>query len=147
MTAKARILVVDDEQEIREMLARHFKFEGYEVVTAVNGKDALKKLADERFDVMISDIMMPEMNGVDLLKTVRREYPMVRVIMITGYVTLENALMCMKHQADTCIFKPLQDLKELEEAVKKSVAHLQRWQQIFMQLQHMKDQSQVKKTV
>ena len=91
-----------------------------------------------RVDVVISDIRMPEMDGVALLREVRRQYPMVRVIMITGYVTLENALACMRNQADTCIFKPIQDMTELEQAVETAMEALARWNRKFRELQGMK---------
>ena len=62
----------------------------------------------------------------------------IRVIMITGYVTLENALACMRNRAETCVFKPLNDLGELEEAVASALKHLNRWQQKLSELQGMK---------
>ena len=135
---KGRLLVVDDESELREMLARHFRLLDYFVELAGNGREALEVLARTRIDVVISDIRMPEMDGVALLREVRRQYPMVRVIMITGYVTLENALACMRNQADTCVFKPLQDMTELEEAVNGAMESLARWNRKFRELQGMK---------
>ncbi|TYT74013.1 response regulator [Desulfobotulus mexicanus] len=135
---KGHLLIVDDEKEIRDMLSRHFRLMGYEVLTAEHGLDALSILEKNRVDAVISDIMMPVMDGVDLLREIRRQYPMVRVIMITGYVTLENALACMRNQADTCIFKPLNDLGELEEAVQTAIAAQARWTRKFRELTGMK---------
>lgn len=132
------ILVVDDEQEIRDMLSRHFRLLGFEVTTAENGVSALEVLAEQTIRVVISDIMMPEMNGIALLQEIRQEYPMTRVIMITGYVTLDNALACMRNQADTCIFKPLGDLSELVDAVTKAFEHLEGWEQKLVALQGLK---------
>lgn len=135
---KGRLLIVDDELEIREMLSRHFRMLGHQVELAGNGLEALEVLARERIDVVISDIRMPEMDGVALLREIRRQYPMVRTIMVTGYVTLENALACMRNQADTCIFKPLNDLGELEGAVDDALNRLSRWKTKFRELQGMK---------
>ena len=132
-----RLLVVDDESEVREMLARHFRLLGYSMEVAANGREALEVLARTRIDVVVSDIRMPEMDGVALLREVRRQYPMIRVIMITGYVTLENALACMRNQADTCVFKPIQDMSELEKAVESAMESLARWKQKFRELQGM----------
>lgn len=132
------LLIVDDESEIREMLARHFQILGYRTATASNGKEALEYLSVNKTDVVISDILMPEIDGVELLKQIRSEYPMVHVIMITGYVTLENALSCMRYQADTCIFKPLEDLSELENAVKNAFQAIDTWKLKFKELQGMK---------
>lgn len=135
---KGRLLIVDDEAEIRELLSRHFRMVDYDVLLAANGKEALEIMANQRIDVVISDIMMPVMNGVALLKEVRQQYPMVRVIMITGYVTLEHALASMRQHAETCIFKPLNDLTELEEAVENSMTALGRWNRKLRELQGMK---------
>ncbi len=128
------ILVVDDEQDIREMVCRHLRFLGYSVSMAGNGKEALDKLAGEKFDIVISDIMMPVMDGVELLRNIRKDHPMTRTIMITGYVTLENALACMRYGADTCIFKPLDDLSLIENAVKDAIRRIQHWCGILKQL-------------
>jgi len=134
---KARLLIVDDEAEIRDMLSRHFRYLGFQVDTACDGVEAMQKLARERTEVVISDIVVPRMDGVELLKTARQQYPMIRFIMITGYVTMENALACMRYGADTCVFKPLEDLVELEEAVEFAVVWLKRWQKKLKMLQEM----------
>ncbi|MBF0101407.1 MAG: response regulator [Desulfobacterales bacterium] len=137
--AKPRILIVDDEQDIRDMLSRHFRFLGYDVFgTASNGIEALQILKKERVEVVISDLIMPKMNGVDLLKEIKTQYPMVHVIIITGYVTLNNLLTAMRRGADTCIFKPLDDLTELEEAVDHAVNQLKMWQNKLKTLMNMK---------
>lgn len=134
---KARLLIVDDETEICEMLSRHFRYLGFQVDTASDGIEAMEKLAQVRTEVVISDIVMPGMDGVELLRAIRQQYPMIHTIMITGYVTLENALACMRHGADICIFKPLEDLNELEEAVEFAVGRLKRWQEKLRMLQTM----------
>ena len=135
---KAHILIVDDEEHIRKMLARHFSYLGYSVDTASDGGEALTKLEEIQTDVVISDIMMPVMDGVQLLQRIRRDFPMTRVIMITGYVRLENALACLRYSADTCIFKPIEDLEELEGAVSNAVRYLQHWQDKLAKLQEIK---------
>ena len=129
-----RILIVDDELEIRDMLSRHFRMLGCEVETAGDGKEGLRVLSARRIDVVVSDIMMPVMDGVSMLREIRAHYPMTRVIMITGYVTLENALVCMRRQADTVVFKPFDDLVELETAVDTAMAHLERWKRKLREL-------------
>lgn len=135
---KARILIVDDELEIRELLSRHFRYLGYEVATAYDGEDALAKMEEMRIEVVISDIRMPRMDGVMLLEHVRREFPMVRVVMMTGYVAQEAILACMREGAETCVFKPLEDLSEMEKAVGHAVWSIQRWWQILNGLRSMR---------
>ncbi|SLM32082.1 Response regulator receiver (modular protein) [Desulfamplus magnetovallimortis] len=137
-SGKPRILIVDDEIHIQEMLSRNFRFEGYDVMTAGNGQEALDILAEHRIEVVISDINMPIMNGIELLKTIRKEYQMVQVIIITGYVTMTHLLDALRHGAHTCIFKPMDDLKELEEAVKRCIGHLKHWQKKLIELQSIK---------
>ena len=134
----ATILVVDDEADIREMLSRHFRYLGHEVETASNGVEAVERLAKSKIDILISDIMMPEMTGVELLKHVRSHYPMIRPIMITGYVTMDNALACIRYGADSCVFKPLNDLGQLENAVNNAAQRLSYWMDILRELRGMK---------
>lgn len=134
---KVKILIVDDEIEICEMLSRHFRYIGYDVDTASNGVEALEKLSHSSFQVVISDIVMPKTDGVELLRAIKNQYPMVHTVMITGYVTLENALACMRLGADTCVFKPLEDLTELEDAVANAVKALKQWQEKLKTLKAM----------
>lgn len=129
-----KLMIVDDELEIREMLSRHFRFQGYDVKTAQHGKEALEIISETKIDIVISDIRMPIMDGVDLCRKLRADYPMTRVIMITGYVTLENAMACMRQGADNCVFKPFQDLKELESAVERSAQTIGIWVGILKEL-------------
>ena len=135
---KFRILVVDDETEIRDMLSRHFRYLGYDVDTAGDGEEALKKMREAKFDIVISDIMMPGMDGTDLLRSINSEHPMTHVIMITGYVTLNNALTCMRLGADTIVFKPIEDLGKLEEAVENATKTIKKWLEILNELRKMK---------
>ncbi|MHA1717987.1 MAG: response regulator [Promethearchaeota archaeon] len=133
-----QLLIVDDEADIRKNLCSYFKLKEFEVDAAENGVAALDILAVKHIDIIISDVKMPVMDGVELLREVRKQYPMIRVIMITGYVTLDNALSCMRHGADTCIFKPFQDLNELTDAVNASAKSLDMWQKNLRELLDMK---------
>lgn len=136
-----RILVVDDEQPIRESLARHFRISGMETETACDGVDAIEKLSKIPYRVVVSDILMPRMDGIELLRKIRDEWPMTRVIMITGYVTLENALACLRLGADTCVFKPIQDMEELHRAVESAFAWHDRWERKLLELRGFKELS------
>lgn len=133
-----KILIVDDEKEIRDSLAIRYKLKGYDVHTAENGKAALDILYNEKINIVISDIKMPVMNGVELMKEIRTELPMVKVIMITGYVNLDNALACYRYGAHDVIFKPFEDLKELDVAIEELKKYLSRWQDKLSTLVNMK---------
>lgn len=119
---KPRILVVDDEQGLRDMLEYALTARGYVVVTAKNGLQALEKARAERFDLALSDILMPEMNGVALLRELRSLRPELEVIMATGFATIETAVESMKLGAYDYITKPyeLDDLcRTLSRALDK----------------------------
>jgi len=133
---KGTMLIVDDEANITVSLANHFRFLGYEVETATNGLDALQILGERKMNVVISDIVMPKMDGLDLLRAIRGAHPMVRVIMITGYATMEHALTCMRLQADTIVFKPIEDISELEGAVDRAFQYITLWQGKLLELRN-----------
>jgi CheY-like chemotaxis protein len=80
---------------------------------------------------------MPELDGIELLRKIRDEYPMTRVIMMTGYVTLENGLSCLRQGADTCIFKPINDLKEMDDAINAALSYLEHWEKKLLYLRKM----------
>jgi YesN/AraC family two-component response regulator len=136
--SKGNLLIVDDEEEIREMLARHFEFDDYTVFHAEDGRAALDVLATVKIDVVISDIVMPRMTGVELLEVLNKEYPMTRVIMITGYVTQSHLLKCMQFHAETVVFKPIEDLGELESAVERCITLKNLWKNKLKALQGLK---------
>ncbi len=133
-----RLLIVDDETVIRKVLERHFAAKGYEVVTAVNGKDAITRLEQQKFDIVVTDLLMPEMDGFELLKHLREEFPLVRVIIMTGAVNLENMLSCLKDGAFTFVTKPLDDLAPLEDAVHIAAWVVQGWLEQLSNLQRLK---------
>jgi DNA-binding NtrC family response regulator len=88
---RGRILIVDDEDVIRELLVSEFSKLGYETVSAVNGEDALAKLNTEKVQVVITDMKMPKLGGLYVLKAVKDKSPKSEVIIITGHATVEDA--------------------------------------------------------
>jgi len=105
----SRILVVDDEKSMRDFLAIMLKKEGHDVVTAANGTDALKAIHGEIFDLVISDVKMPGMDGIAVLKSIKEISPETVVIMITAFATAETAVEAMKLGASDYIFKPFKN--------------------------------------
>ncbi len=103
------ILVVDDEPLVRRSLSEFLTLEGYSVTTASNGKEALEQLKNSVPDIVISDMKMPEMDGVTLLRKLKKEYPQVNVIIMTGYGSIESAVETMKDGAYDYITKPIID--------------------------------------
>jgi DNA-binding NtrC family response regulator len=107
-----RVLVVDDEQIIRESLSFILQKEGYEVEDAPNGQEAYKKVSENPPDIVITDIEMPGMKGVDLLEKISQVSPQTFVIIITAYGSIETAIKALRMGAYDYILKPL-DFDEL----------------------------------
>ncbi len=103
---KAKILVVDDEESIREFLEIMLKKEGYEITLAEDGQKAKELVQKKSFDLIISDLQMPNMTGIDLLKYIRQNYPEVLFMMITAFGTTETAVEAMKMGAYDYLTKP-----------------------------------------
>jgi two-component system response regulator AtoC len=102
-----QVLVVDDEPAMRAGIARVLQAEGYQVLTAAGGAEALQMMADRPVHLAILDLKMPGMNGVELLQTIGRRHPETRVIMVTGYPDVEAAVSCIKLGALDYLVKPL----------------------------------------
>lgn len=113
-----RILIVDDEENTRIGLAKLLAQEGFEVESAANGNEALDYLGREKVSLVISDINMPEMNGLVFLRELSRKFPSTSVIMITGYGGVESYLEAMNLGAYEYLHKPVR-LDELRSIMKK----------------------------
>ena len=101
-----RVLLVDDEVDFAETLAERLETRGFTVSTAHNGEDALAKLRDTIFDVVVLDVIMPGLGGMDALREIKRLCPLVEVIMLTGHATVETAIEGMKCGAFDYLKKP-----------------------------------------
>jgi two-component system response regulator PilR (NtrC family) len=115
-----RILVVDDEQSMRELLAIVLKREGYEVQLAENGQTAIALLERDPFDLLISDIKMPDMSGVDVLRAAKNIDPHVLAIMITAFASTDTAVEAMRLGACDYLSKPF-DVDLLKMKVREKI--------------------------
>ena len=106
------ILVVDDEASVRDVVSRILKEEGYEVDTAVNGHEALKKADRQHFDLMFLDIRMPGMSGLEVLSEMAKKHPATTVIMLTAVESLSAQMESTQNEAFTYLTKPC-DLSEV----------------------------------
>ena len=113
-----RILVVDDEEAIRDILTETFTRKKYEVQAAAEGNEALKRLDEQPFDLLVSDIRLPDINGMKILEKARKKYPDMGIILITAYGSIKSAVKAMKQGAFDYITKPF-NLEELEVVVDK----------------------------
>ncbi|MGD8212069.1 MAG: sigma-54 dependent transcriptional regulator [Desulfobacterales bacterium] len=118
--SRGSILAIDDEQNIRHLIESEFSMEGLAVTTAGSGEEGLKLFDTEAFDVVLLDINLPKLNGVEVLKRLKQKSPDTEVIMITGYGDIKSAVDSIKQGARDYITKPFK-LDEILALVKQAV--------------------------
>lgn len=118
MAKKNSILVVDDEDALRSVLSSELVNEGYEVRTAADGDEAIAEIAKTPFDLVLLDIKMPRVNGFEVLKHIRESKTATKVVMLTGFADLKNAIESKKLGADDFVSKPY-DLVDLLTTIER----------------------------
>jgi DNA-binding NtrC family response regulator len=121
----ATVLIVDDEENIRRVLSIALQKEGYHTITASGGHQALKLLDEARCDVMVSDVVMPDMNGLELLRRAREKYPELLVVMMTAYGTIPAAVEAMRLGAIDFLTKPL-EMEVLRKVIRNALRDRER---------------------
>ena len=123
VTAKpyARILIVDDEPLIRKFLSKYFGDKSYIIDTADDGKDALYKLDQGRYDLVLTDLRMPNMGGRELLRVMSERFPDIPKIVLTGYGTNEDIILALKTGAYDFLTKPITDFTILEHSIARAI--------------------------
>lgn len=114
------ILIVDDEQSYRQLLTLVFEGEGHTIRTASNGREAVELVNEEAPDVIVSDVRMPDMDGIEMLRAVRETHPDLGVVFMTAHASVESAREAFKLGADDFVTKPF-DVEELKLIVKKTL--------------------------
>ena len=112
---KPRVLIVDDEKEFADSLSERLSMRDYDVTTSLDGKDAVENVKSRNFDVVILDVAMPGMDGIEALQEIKRLKPLTEVIMLTGHSTVETAVKGMQLGALDYLKKPC----ETEELIAK----------------------------
>lgn len=120
MLERAKVVVIDDEPVVCESCKRILERAGYLVETFTNSKEALERVSQEIFDAAIVDLKMPDIDGMELLRRIKQEYPEIMVVMITGYSTVDTAVQAMKMGAFDYVPKPFTP-DELEIVVKNAL--------------------------
>ena len=123
-----RILVVDDEQQIRDMYSQAFSRAGYTVRTAESAEEALDIFKQEQYWVLFLDLNLPGMNGVDLCRQIRKQYPMAIPYAVTGYASLFELSDCRNAGFEDYFTKPA-SLSDLLGAAEHAFKKLARWRQ------------------
>lgn len=118
-----RLLIVDDERELLEVLGAWFANAGYVVHTAADGVEALRLLNEQPFDVVVTDLRMPGLNGLQLLAVAKELDPRMEVVFLTGHGTMDDAIAALREgRAFDFITKPLKNLRQLHLVVEKALA-------------------------
>jgi DNA-binding NtrC family response regulator len=115
-----RVLVVDDELLIRDLLYDFFTSQGWDIVLADGGPKAIEFLKNQKFDVILTDLKMPDIDGLDLTGRIRSLYGDLPVVIMTGYPSLDSALEALRFKVDDYIIKPF-NVNQLFKTVKKVV--------------------------
>lgn len=121
------ILIVDDDAVIRILLSRHLTGLGYTCSIAADGEAALAILGERRVQVLITDLEMPGMDGLDLLRHLRALGVPTRAVVVSGHATVNNLISCIREGAVALVPKPLDDLTLLDQVVAEAFVQMQRW--------------------
>lgn len=103
---KIKVLLVDDEKEFIRALAERLEVRDFNAETALDGYEAISKIKEQDFDVVVLDVLMPGINGIETLKEIKSIRPLINVIMLTGHATVETAIEGMKAGAYDYLMKP-----------------------------------------
>ncbi|MGD0282369.1 MAG: response regulator [Dissulfurispiraceae bacterium] len=116
-----RIMVIDDEKIVGDMAKLSLEQEGYTVETFLNGEPALARLGAQKFDVVVTDLKMKGIDGMEILKTVKRLYPDTKVIMITAFANLDTAIEALRGDVHDFFPKPVK-IKELKASIQRALS-------------------------
>ncbi len=103
---KTRVLIVDDEEKFSEPLAERLTLRDYDVTTSQSGEDAVVKIKQYNYDVVVLDVLMPGMSGTETLREIKKIKPLTEIIMLTGHATVETAVEGMRLGATDFLMKP-----------------------------------------
>jgi DNA-binding NtrC family response regulator len=117
----ARIMVIDDEKIVGDMAKISLEQDGYEVETFLAAAPALERLKEEKFDVVVTDLKMKGIDGLEVLHAVKERYPDTKVIMITAFANLDVAIEAFRGDVHDFFPKPVK-IKELKESIKKALS-------------------------
>jgi DNA-binding NtrC family response regulator len=118
---KPEILVIDDEEGIRKLLATILTEKGYNVDTAANGEEAIRKANEKVYNIALIDIMLPDISGVELLTQIKEVKPRTRKIIMTGNPSFQNAVEALNRGADAYVMKPL-DVEKMLNTIAEQYA-------------------------
>lgn len=132
--SKYKILIVDDEETILELLEDFLSQEGFNVQTTNNPLLALEIVESGGIKIVLTDIKMPEMDGIKLLEEIKKINGLVQVIIMTGYGALDNTVRCLEQGANDYILKPFKNMNEIKDIIDITIQKLIRWENVIKDL-------------
>lgn len=122
MKKKRNLLVIDDEPIVLDSCRKILSQEGFEVKGAFNGREGLKKIEEDKYDAILVDWKLPEIDGMEVLRIIKKNHPDIIVVMITGYPSVESAVKAMKLGVSDYVSKPFTP-QELKDTLIKAIEH------------------------
>ena len=127
-------MIVDYEEEIVQTLKKHLELEGYTIDTAQSTPEALEKVKNDKYHVVLTEIVMPEMDGIELLREIKLYDALTQVIMMTEHSTMERTLNSLELGANDYILKPFPSVEQVSTVIDYSVQKLERWREAIIQI-------------
>lgn len=122
---KYRVLVADDDNSIRTLIAEVLGDDGFDVTTAANGDEAWQKFEKASYEIVLTDIRMPLLDGLQLLQKIRTKSPMTRVLILTSFASVASSVQALKDGAFDYLIKPFESLDAVSCAVQRAVEHIE----------------------
>jgi DNA-binding NtrC family response regulator len=134
---KFNILIVDDEIEIINTLTRFLEIDDrFKIQSTTDAIEALDIVRKEKIHILISDIMMPKLNGIDLLSKVKKVDSLIQVITMTAYSTVPKVVSCLGRGANDYILKPFENLEDVQKIIDITAEKLERWKHVLIESKH-----------
>jgi len=134
MKYKYKVLIVDEEEEILCTLKKLLEKETYAVETTRSAINAFEKVKSDKYHIVLIDIGMPEMNGIELLKEIKSYDALTQVIMMAEHSTMEKILSSLEYGANDYILKPFKSVEHVIQVIDYSVQKLERWRESIIQI-------------
>lgn len=134
MKEKYKVLIVSDEEEEVITLKNHLEMEGYTVNAVQSVGDAFSKIQEEKYHIVLTDIVMPKIDGIELLKDIKEYDAMTQVIIMTRDSTMDKILTSLELGANDYILKPFKSIEYVINVIDYSVEKLERWRESIIQL-------------
>lgn len=141
ISERRNILHVDDDPEILKLVSRKLRSLGYQVISVQDPNLAIDSLKLNSCSIVLTDIDMPEMSGLDLLRKIKQTDGGVQVIMLTGLVSMSTLLQSMRWGAEACVFKPIENFVELTGHIDRAFHKIDHWWSALRDLKALKEQT------